>query len=204
MTHQGNIFLVDDDLGALKSLRWLMEQAEYNVFSFSSGKQFLESLRGDERGCVVLDLRMPELDGLEIQQQLLQRGSTLPVIFLTGYGDVSACSHAFRARACDFLEKPVDDQVLLASIAKALAMATQPDVPDICDAINARFETLTPRERGVFDLMIQGKTLKQIALQLGVSVQTVWRHRNGVFRKMMAENEVELVRMAMRTAKKPQ
>lgn len=197
MSSKGTVFLVDDDPGALRSLCWLIEQADYQVRCFSSGKAFVESLNAGDEGCIVLDLRMPSMDGHEVQDRLQQSGIQLPIIFLTAYGDVQACSRAFRAKAVDFLEKPVDDKVLLESIDRAMAATSLRDAQETLDS---RLQTLTAREKEVFDLIIQGRALKQISMLLGVSVQTVWRHRNSILKKTATNNEVELVRLAVRSS----
>ena len=119
------VFVVDDDPGALESLRWMIEQADFRVKAFSSGRQFLDSYRPGETGCLVLDVRMPEMDGLALQQTLRERKIRLPIIFLTAYGDVLTCASAFRGGAVAFLEKPVDSKVLLTLIKKLIAEEEQ-------------------------------------------------------------------------------
>jgi len=121
MTDSSTVFVVDDDPGALESLRWMLEQADFRVKAFSSAQKFLDSCRAEERGCLVLDVRMPEMGGLELQQTLRDRKIRLPIIFMTAYGDVPTCARAFRAGAVDFLEKPVNDKVLLEHIEKLIA-----------------------------------------------------------------------------------
>jgi FixJ family two-component response regulator len=192
------VHVVDDDPGALRSLCWLIRQADLPVRAFGSGREFLDSCRCEEAGCVVLDLRMPEMSGLEVQQRLAERGIRLPIIFITAHGDVPACRQAFRAGAFDFLEKPVDDKLLLDHIQKALARdAEQQQLGSAPDFV-ARVARLTPREKLVLDMLIACKTLKDIAAATNVTVQTVWRHRGNILRKMGVANDAELVRMATR------
>ena len=113
MTENSTVFVVDDDPGALESLRWMLEQADFRVKAFGSSREFLDSYHPEEKGCLVLDVRMPEIDGLALQQTLRDRKIRLPIIFMTAYGDVPTCACAFRGGAVDFLEKPVNDKVLL-------------------------------------------------------------------------------------------
>ena len=121
MTEKSTVFIVDDDPGALESLRWMIEQADFPVKAFRSGREFLDSYRPEETGCLVLDVRMPEMDGLALQQTLRERKIRLPIIFITAYGDVPTCARAFRGGAVDFLEKPVNDTVLLGRIKTLIA-----------------------------------------------------------------------------------
>jgi FixJ family two-component response regulator len=138
---------------------------------------------------------MPGLGGLEVQQRLQELGAELPIIFLTAHGDVATCAKAFRSGAFDFLEKPVDDEVLLARVQRALARNTQERRR--ADFLS-RVGGLTPREKAVFELLIIGRSLKEIASALDITVQTVWRHRDSVLRKMNTANDVELARLATR------
>ncbi len=199
MAAEPTVFVVDDDAGALRSLCWLIEQSGLPVRAFPSGREFLDAYRGDEPGCLVLDVRMPDLGGLDVQQRLLESGMGLPIIFITAHGDVPTCAHALKAGAVDFLEKPVDGKVLLDHVRAALARERDLAERKRAEAeIAARFNRLTPRERKVLDLLIAGKTLKEIAGLNEVTVQTVWKQREAIFRKMQVESEVELVRLATR------
>jgi FixJ family two-component response regulator len=144
MEARPTVFVVDDDPGALRSLCWLIQQADLPVRAFRSGQEFLESYRPQEAGCLVLDVRMPEMDGLEVQQRLWERGIGLPVIFLTAYGDVPTCAQAFKAGAFDFLEKPVDDAILLDHIHKALARGAEQGRQGSAADFAAHLTELTP------------------------------------------------------------
>lgn len=196
MTHP-TVFVVDDDPGALRSLCWMIQQAKLPVRAFRSGREFLESYSPQETGCLVLDVRMPEMDGPEVQECLRANGSDLPVIFITAHGDVPTCTRAFKAGAVEFLEKPVDDVILLSHIREALARsATQPQPSEVA----ARLVQLTASEREVFDLLIAGNDLNEIAIVRNVTVQTIWKHRRRILDKMKVESDLELVRVAARWA----
>ena len=196
MTDKPTIFVVDNDPGALRSLCWLIQQADLPVRAYRSGREFLESYRPEETGCLVLDVRMPEMDGLEVQQRLWQAGIELPIIFITAHGDVPTCAQAFKAGAFDFLEKPVDDEVLLDHIQEALARNAEQKWRISTAEFAARSSQLTPAEKAVLELLISGKSLKEIAISGNVTIQTTWRHRASILRKMGVENDVELVRLA--------
>lgn len=196
MADKPTVFVVDDDPGALRSLCWLIQQADLPVRAFRSGREFLESYDPEDAGCLVLDVRMPELGGLEVQQRLAEQGVRLPIIFISAHGDVPTCAQAFKAGAFDFLEKPVDDAVLLDHIHKALARGEQQKRLGGASEFGARLSQLTPREMEVLDLLISGKSLKEIAIAGNVTVQTIWRHRLSVLQKMGVEGDVELVRVA--------
>jgi two-component system response regulator FixJ len=192
------VFLVDDDAAALKSLRWLLESARLRVDAYHSAQELLEVYNPDHPGCLVIDFRMPGMNGLELQQVLLERGCLHPIIFVTGYGDVPTCSRAYRQGAFDFIEKPVNDNAIVDLVNRALAedarrraqRAARPDVTPL-------MERLTPREREVMDLLVDGKTVKQIAAELGVGFPTAARHRTRVLEKMHVANDVELVRLVL-------
>ncbi len=196
MAGKSTVFVVDDDPGALESLRWMLEQADYPVKAFRSSREFLDAYRAAERGCLVLDVRMPEMDGLALQQTLRDRKIRLPIIFMTAYGDVPMCARAFRGGAIDFLEKPVDDKALLDHIEKLIAQEEQNQVASGGICFGDRIKLLTPTESEVLEALIQGKTIKEIARARKVSVQTIWRHQMNIFFKIGVESQVELVRVA--------
>ncbi len=200
MDGKPTVFVVDDDPGALRSLCWLIQQADLPVRAFRSAEEFLASYHAGEAGCLVLDLRMPEMDGLAVQQRLWELGAGLPIIFITAYGDVPACARAFKGGAFDFLEKPVDDAILLDRIQKALARGAEQKGQVSAAEFAARMNQLTPREKAVLDMLITGKTLKEIAAAKSVTVQTIWKQRASILQKMGVENDVELVRVALQWA----
>jgi FixJ family two-component response regulator len=190
------VYVVDDDAGALRSLCWLIEQSGLPVRAFNSGRAFLDEYQDDEPGCLVLDVRMPDLGGLEVQKRLLESGLGLPIIFLTAFGDVPTCAKALKAGAIDFLEKPVDGKVLIEHIRTALAMESEIAKRKLAASdVTNRLNQLTRRERAVLDMLLSGKSLKEIASLNDVTVQTVWKQRESIFRKMNVESEFELARL---------
>jgi two-component system, LuxR family, response regulator FixJ len=193
---QPTVFVVDDDAGALQSLCWLIQQADLPVRGFASGQEFLDSYRREQPGCLVLDVRMPKICGLEVQERLRDSGIALPIIFVTAHADVATCKEAFKGGAFDFLEKPVDQNSLIEHVRKALARDEQQRRFGSPVEFAARLKELTPREKEVLELLVAGKTLKEIAAVGNVTVQTVWRHRLSVLEKMQAANDAELIRMA--------
>jgi len=196
MANQPTVFVVDDDLGALRSLCWLIQQADLPVRAFSSGQQFLESYHPEDSGCLVLDVRMPEMSGLEVQERLAENGIQLPIIFITAHGDVPTCAQAIKAGAIEFLEKPLDGKVFLDRVRKTLARGLEQKRHGPPAEYATRRNRLTPSEKDVMDLLIAGKTLKEIAAVKNVTVQTIWKHRLAIHKKMGVENDVELVRFA--------
>lgn len=196
MSTKATVAIVDDDPGALCSLAWMIQQAKLRVRSFGSGQEFLNCNDLSEIGCVVLDVRMPGLTGLEVQKRLLERGTDLPIIFITAFGDVSACAEAFKTGAFDFLEKPVNYKVLLEHIRNALAFSAERGVRVSPALFIARLATLTHREKEVLDLLVTGKTLKEIAAAKNVTTPTIWRHQSSLLKKMGVENDLQLVSLA--------
>ena len=205
MTRTPTVYVVDDDPGALRSLCWLIQQADLPVRAFPSGREFLESYDRAEPGCLVLDVRMPEMSGLEVQEILAEDGIDLPIIFITAHGDVPSCAQAFKAGALDFLEKPLDGDVFLDHVRKALARGTERKRQGLTAALAARMARLTPSEKEVLDMLISGKSLKTIATLSGVTVQTIWKHRLSIHKKMEVDNDIELVRLVAEwtTARRP-
>jgi Response regulator len=197
MTEFQTVFLVDDDPGMRDSLTLILELAGHRVLSFPSPSDFLANFSPDARGCLVLDQRMPEMTGLELQTELLERGALLPIIFLSAFGDVPTTVRAIQAGAIDFLEKPASTERLLQRIEDAFAedrrrreeAATEHD-------ILKRLRQLTPREYEVLTLTTRGLTNKDIARQLGISPRTVENHRARMMEKMGAANLAELCRMS--------
>ena len=195
------ICIVDDDSSVRESLRELLEACDFEVEEFGSAHRFLASQVLAQCDCLVTDVRMPEMDGLELQEELVRRDYRFPVIVITGHGDVPLAVKAMRSGARDFLEKPFKEDVLLASIRQALAAppvaAAAPD-----PATAERLGQLTPREREVFDLMILGLPNKVIGKKLDISFRTVEIHRSRVLAKMHATGIADLVR-AFLTGKAP-
>ena len=190
------VYVVDDDDALRDSLRWLLESAGYKVSAHSTAERFLLAYRPGMAGCLVLDVRMPGASGLELQQELMRRAATLPIIFVTGHGTVSAGIRAMKGGAVDFLEKPVDEKELLGGIRQALRKSREARA-----ALTERVEleqrlgTLTVREREVLDLVVTGILNKQIGERLGVAEKTIKVHRGRVMQKMAAASVADLVRM---------
>jgi FixJ family two-component response regulator len=192
------IYIVDDDEGVRNSLRFLLKSVGLATRTLASAAEFLSTYQADQPGCLVLDVRMPAMSGLELQQQLNLIGATIPIIFITGHGDVPMAVEAMQHGAFDFLQKPFRDQDLIDRIQKALdrdrlnrsALAHHA-------AIRARLESLTPRERQVLALMARGKANKVMAAELGVSQRTVEIHRSRIMEKTSAGSLAQLVRMVM-------
>ena len=190
------IFVVDDDDAVRDSLSDLIDSVGLAVATYPSAHEFLEVYDNAERGCLVLDIRMPGMSGLELQDRLNERGSTLPIVFITGHGDVPMAVEAMKRGAVDFIQKPFRDQELLDRINLALEQnrrrrAAEETKQDIAQ----RITSLTRREREVMDMVIQGKANKVIAIDLGLSQRTVEVHRAHVMDKMKARTLAELVRM---------
>jgi two-component system, LuxR family, response regulator FixJ len=189
------IHVVDDDEAVRDSLTVLLEAAGFAVRTYGSATILLGAALGTI-GCVLTDVRMPEMDGLELQRRLAEAGSRLPVIVMTGHGDVPIAVEAMKAGAADFLEKPFDDEQLLASVLRAIAASERVrDEAEAAADIAARLATLTPREREVLDKLVEGLPNKTIAYDLGSSPRTVEVHRARVMEKMGARSLPELVRM---------
>ena len=199
-TTTGTVHVVDDDDSLRRSLQWLLESVGLTVETFSSAADFLARYRRGSPGCILLDLRMPGTSGLELHESFGEESISLPVIFLTGHGDVPAAVRAMKGGAVDFLEKPFRDHELLESIHAALQRDRDERAGRLeRQRILARRATLTPREEEVLQLVVNGASNKIIASELGLSLKTVETHRSRVMRKMEAPSLAELVRMAVET-----
>ncbi len=193
------VFLVDDDPSVLSALGRLLRATGYTVEAHASPRAFLERAAAPLRGCVVVDLRMPDVGGLELQEELAQQGCLLPLVFLSGHGDVPSTVRAMKAGAIDFLSKPCEDTDLLAAIERALAREREErTAQEAREALRTRFEELTPREREVCRLVAQGRLNKQIAAELGAAEKTIKVHRGRVMEKLGMESVAELVRFVDR------
>ena len=195
---QPTVFIVDDDAAIRIAMQALMDSVNIAHAIFASGDEFLENFDERRAGCLVLDIRMPGLGGLELQDELIKRDSTLPIIFITGHGDVPMAVDAMQKGAVDFIQKPFRDQDLLDRIHEALRTDQQRREEQQKHAeVVERLARLTNREREVFDLVVTGKPNKVTAYELGVSQRTVEIHRARVMEKMQARSLADLVRMHM-------
>ena len=195
---KGTVYVVDDDEAVRSSLRMLIRSVGLQARAFGLATEFLETYDPDLPGCVVLDVRMPGMSGLEMQQELNRRGATIPVVFITGHGDVPMAVEAMQAGAVDFIQKPFRDQDLLDRINQALEKdAGSRRMLAERNMIRKRLESLTPREREVLDLVVAGKANKVIAGDLNLSQRTVEIHRARVMEKMEAHSLAHLVRMVL-------
>jgi two-component system response regulator FixJ len=188
---------VDDDAGVRRSLRALLESAGFKVLDFPSAIEFLA---GDQsRGsCLIADIRMPKMNGLDLQEELVRRGSHLPVIIITGHGDVPLAVRAMKAGAIDFIEKPFDDDRLLASIKKALHVGTRKrNLAQEASSANELLSQLTPREIEVLEKLVAGHSNKLVARELNISARTVEVHRARIMDKLQARSLSDLVRTAI-------
>ncbi|MGO9037514.1 MAG: response regulator transcription factor [Steroidobacteraceae bacterium] len=199
MPAEGNVFLLDDEPGMLKALTRLLKAEGYAVRAFTSAKAFLESYQPQALGCLVLDVAMPEIDGLELQRCLTRSGELLPIVFLTGHGDIPMSVQAIKAGAEDFLTKPVNDADLLRAVRAALQRAAlQGELIAETSLLHRRHSTLTAREREVMAHIVAGELNKVAAARLGVGEHTIKVHRARVMEKMGAESLADLVRAAER------
>ena len=191
------VHIVDDDEAIRQSIGFLLRKSGYAVETYPSGTQFLKVATRETRGCVLLDVRMPDLDGLEVQARLAQSGIALPVIMLTGHGDVTLAVRAIKAGAIEFLEKPFERTALLAAIETALAHAARTNREQLA-AVDARIRlaALTPRERDVLDGMVLGRPNKLIAFDLDIATRTVEVHRANLMDKLAARSLSDVLRIA--------
>ena len=195
---QQRVYVVDDDQGMLDSTVWLLESVGLTALPFTSGRAFLDACDEHSQGCVLLDVRMPGMGGLNVQEAMRSRGIQMPVIFVSGHADVPIVVRAFRAGAVDFIEKPYNEQLLLDSVQQALnqeASSTQAD-PRL-HAVQQRLDSLTPRERDVLLPLVRGYTNREMAEQLDISVKTIDLYRSRVMKRMQAETLADLVGMAI-------
>ncbi|MDO8464544.1 MAG: response regulator [Gallionella sp.] len=199
------VFIVDDDPSVRDSLSLLLGLHGYRTAIFASGESFLASRRDDWYGCLIVDLRMDEMDGLTLQQKLREMGSTLPVIIITGHGDVTSACAAFRSEAVDFIEKPLDENHLLAAIEEALSRQEERKNAYRREAqLVERLAQLTQREQEVMQAVVSGKHNRDIAAELGISVRTVEVHKARMMSKLGVHGIPQLVRISLGLSAKPE
>jgi len=192
------VYIVEDDDAVRESLQMVLEPLGHAVTSFASANDFLDHYHADMAGCLVLDIRMPGMNGMELQRQLNERNSILPILFVTGHGDIPMAVEAMQHGALDFVQKPYREQELLEKIEHALALDRRNrESLQQRQAIAARLDSLTPREAEVLQLMVAGKANKVIALDLDISQRTVEIHRARVMEKLQAHSLAHLVRMVL-------
>ena len=194
MTMAATVFVVDDNAGVRKGLRALLESAGLAVETYASSEEFLAAYDGERAGCLVLDVRLRGASGLDLQDELRRRNATLPIIVLTGHGNVPTSVRALKAGAVDFLQKPTPPKMLLERIRAAIDLDSQTRaVTSARGAVLDRLAHLTPREREVMELLVEGKTSKEIAATLQVSIRTVEGHRRMVLSKTNVSSAAQLV-----------
>ncbi len=195
---QEKVFIVDDDSAVRDSLCLLLKSVKIASQPFASGDEFLDAYDSEWKGCVLLDIRMPRISGMEVQKRLLEKNCTLPVIFITGHGDIPMAVEAMHLGAHDFVQKPFHDEELLDRIQQALmSQRQQQDELSLKRSIKENYDQLTPREREVMSDVVRGHANKVIAIDLGLSQRTVEIHRARVMEKMHARSLAELVRLSL-------
>lgn len=200
MQPTGVVHVVDDDEAVRDSMRWLLEANGFQVRAFESAEAFLAAgPPRDPIACVLLDVRMPGLSGLALHDELIRRGSMMPVVFITGHGDVPMAVETMKKGAVDFLQKPFSDERLCALVRECLDRSAD-EHRQACDAreLEDRIERLTSRERQVLERIVAGRLNKQVADDLGISIKTVEAHRANIMEKLLARSMAELMRIAIR------
>lgn len=191
------VFLVDDDEAIRHSASFMLRHAGFQVKTFPDGLSFLEAMRADDKGCILLDVRMPGMDGLAVQSSLKQRGINMPVIILTGHGDVPVAVEAMKGGAIEFLEKPYEKQALISAIESAFTLLGSQNADEKRSAqAKAKLTNLTPRELEVLECLVAGLTNKGIAQTLSISPRTVEIHRANMMEKLQADSLSSALRLA--------
>ncbi len=196
-TAETTVFIVDDDEGVRDSLSMLVDANGFRVETYGSAQGFLDQYQPERPGCLILDMRLPDLGGLDLLERLAGMGAALPVIILTGHGDVPAAVHAMKVGAMDFIEKPFDSRYLLGRIEQAVDRDRQSRSQSADHAkLAARLAQLTPREREIMELIVSGKANKVIAIELDISERTVELHRSRMMKKLQVRSLAELIRVS--------
>jgi len=192
------VFVVDDDPDVCDALATLLRSEGFVVETYLSGPDFLASVKPEQQGCLILDIHLPQISGLDLQQILTERGFNLPIIFLTGYGDVPKSTAAFKGGAVDFLEKPVDADILIAAIRNALALGYQRhEEKSRQHELDALYANLTPREKEILVFLARGYSAKQVGKALGISHRTAEIHRARIMEKLGVQSLADLVALAI-------
>lgn len=198
MTMDAIVYVVDDDLAMVESLSWIIESVGLKVKTYTRAQEFLEDYNPEQHGCILLDVRMPGMSGPELQIKLNEQGATLPIIFISGHGDVPLAVRVMKAGATDFLTKPFNDQILLESINRALRVdKTNREKQQENAQAEAKFALLSPREVQVLQGIVAGKQNKVVSAELKISLKTVEAHRASVMKKMGVKSVPELVRLVL-------
>lgn len=193
-----NVYIVEDDPASRELLIDLFQSANLRVKSYESGAKFLDDLPSGKTGCIVLDVRMPGMNGFELHAELIKRSIRLPVVFVTAHGDTRMAVRAMKAGAHDFVEKPIDTRQMMQIVREALNRSAETAAARARkEEIQMRIDQLTPRERDVLDLIAEGELNKQIAHRLGIAQRTVEVHRANIMEKMNAKSAADLIRMVM-------
>ncbi len=197
-THKPCVFIVDDDEATCKSMHWLMKSVGLDVEYYTSSQKFIDDFDNTRSGCLLLDIRMPEISGLELQEVLLEKKAQIPIIFITSHHDVPVAVKAMKKGALDFLTKPFNEQQLIDLVHRAISIDDGKRKTSIeVDTIAARFSLLSAREKEVLECVVAGKLNKIISYELGISSKTVEMHRAKIMKKMHASSLAELVKMVM-------
>jgi two-component system response regulator FixJ len=190
------VFIIDDNAAIRDALRWLFESLKYNVEAYENADMFLKKHNANSQGCLIMDVRLPGLSGLELLEQLKQQKNSLPVIIITGYGDIQMAVRAMKAGAVDFILKPFNDQCLLETVQKCMNKSLKNTSVAL---INERINKLSEREHEIVNLILDGKLNKEIAYELSISISTVEAHRANIMHKMEAKNLAQLIKMCVET-----
>lgn len=195
------VHIIDDDMSVRKSLRWLIESVDLEVGCYESANTFLDAFQSGRPGCLILDVRMPGLSGLDLQESMVTKNMTIPIIIVTGHADVPMAIRAMKNGAFDFIEKPYNDQYLLDRVQEAIRQSTATHTEDILQQdAQEKIDSLTPREKEVMNMVAEGLSNKKIASRLQLSVKTVETHRANVMFKMKADSLPALIKLVMKAS----
>lgn len=195
------VHIIDDDMSVRKSLRWLIESVDLEVGCYESANTFLDAFQSGRPGCLILDVRMPGLSGLDLQESMATKNMTIPIIIVTGHADVPMAIRAMKNGAFDFIEKPYNDQYLLDRVQEAIRQSTATHTEDILQQdAQEKIDSLTPREKEVMNMVAEGLSNKKIASRLQLSVKTVETHRANVMFKMKADSLPALIKLVMKAS----